>query len=132
MQINLLPNQNNIFVLECYTRPVMKQAKGISSGEGLYACSVISVMFSGKFSVFTKTVLVVLFPLTIFAVEVDLFLSSPVGYDLSRCKLEMSTGHTIFPVFISLLGKIEGILFDPYLCPLGKCTLRFPLVILTS
>ena len=41
MRINLLPNENNMFVLEGYTRPAMKQAKGISSGEGLYACSII-------------------------------------------------------------------------------------------
>ena len=41
MRINLLPNQNNMSVLECYTCPAMKQAKGISSGEGLYGCSII-------------------------------------------------------------------------------------------
>ena len=41
MRINLLPNQNNMFVLEGYTCPAMKQAKGISSGEGLYGCSII-------------------------------------------------------------------------------------------
>ena len=48
MRINLLPNQNNMFVLEGYTRPAMKQAKGISSGEGLYACSIIFDKTSGK------------------------------------------------------------------------------------
>ena len=48
MRINLLPNENNMFVLEGYTRPAMKQAKGISSGEGLYACSIIFDKTSGK------------------------------------------------------------------------------------
>lgn len=48
MRINLLSNQNNMFVLEGYTRPAMKQAKGISSGEGLYACSIIFEKTSGK------------------------------------------------------------------------------------
>ena len=48
MRINLLPNQNNMFLLEGYTRPAMKQAKGISSGEGLYACSIIFDNTSGK------------------------------------------------------------------------------------
>ena len=48
MRINLLPNENNMFVLEGYTRPAMKQAKGISSGEGLYACSIIFDETSGK------------------------------------------------------------------------------------
>ena len=48
MRINILPNQNNMFVLEGYTRPAMKQAKGISSGEGLYACSIIFDKTSGK------------------------------------------------------------------------------------
>ena len=41
-------NQNNVFVLEGYTRPAMKQAKGISSGEGHYACSIIFDKTSGK------------------------------------------------------------------------------------
>jgi len=48
MRINLLPNQNSMFVLEGCTRPAMKQAKGISSGEGLYACSIIFDKTSGK------------------------------------------------------------------------------------
>ena len=37
-----------MFVLEGYTRPAMKQAKGISSGKGLYACSIIFDNTSGK------------------------------------------------------------------------------------
>lgn len=48
LRINLLPNHNNMFVLEGFTRPAMKQAKGISSGEGLYACSIIFDKISGK------------------------------------------------------------------------------------
>ena len=48
-------------------------------------------LFAGKFSALTETVLVVL----TLTVEVDLFLSSPVGHDLSRSKIEMSTGHKI-------------------------------------
>ena len=75
--------------------------------------SLSDFLFGGKFSAFTETLLVVL----TLAVKVDLFLSFPVGHCLSRSKLEMSTGHTILPLFKSLLGKIEGILLVPYLCP---------------
>jgi len=54
-----------------------------------------------------------MFMLLTLAVEVDLFLSSPVGHDLSCSKLEMSTGYTILLLLKSLVGKIEGLLFVP-------------------
>jgi len=38
-----------MFVIEGYTHPAMKQAKGISSGEGLSAGSIIFDRHLGKF-----------------------------------------------------------------------------------
>ena len=40
--------RTKITFVQGYTRPAMKQAKGISFGEGLYACSVIFDKTSGK------------------------------------------------------------------------------------
>ena len=37
-----------MFVVEGHTRRAMKQAKGMSSGEGLYACLIIFDKTSGK------------------------------------------------------------------------------------
>lgn len=47
MQINFnLPGPT--FLLESYTRPAMRQAKGISSGQGLYRCSILFDQQSGE------------------------------------------------------------------------------------
>ena len=40
LRINLLPG-NNMFLFEGHTRPAMKQAKGISSGAGIYSRIVV-------------------------------------------------------------------------------------------
>ena len=46
VRINLLPGCNNMSLLDWHTRPAMKQAKGITSGSGVYYCIV--VFFTGK------------------------------------------------------------------------------------
>ena len=48
MRINPLPDHSNMFLLEGYTRPAMKQAKGISSGGGLYSCSIVFDKVTGQ------------------------------------------------------------------------------------
>lgn len=47
LRINLLPNCN-MFLLEGHTRPAMKQAKGISSGSGIYSCIVVFDKLTGN------------------------------------------------------------------------------------
>ncbi len=47
MQINFnLPGET--FLLEGYTRPAMRQAKGISSGQGFYRCLILFDKQSGE------------------------------------------------------------------------------------
>ena len=41
LPINLLSGCNDMFLLQGHTRPVMKQAKGITSGCGVYSCIVV-------------------------------------------------------------------------------------------
>ena len=48
LQINLLPGCNDMFLLEGHTRPAMKQAKGITSGSGVYSCIVVFNKLIGK------------------------------------------------------------------------------------
>ena len=47
LRINLLPNCD-MFLLEGHTRPAMKQAKGISSGTGIYYCLVVFDKITGN------------------------------------------------------------------------------------
>lgn len=37
-----------MFLLEGHTRPAMKQAKGITSGSGVYSCIVVFNKLTGK------------------------------------------------------------------------------------
>ena len=46
LRINLLPGCNDM--LEGHTRPAMKQAKGITSGSGVYSCIVDFSKLTGK------------------------------------------------------------------------------------
>ena len=48
IRINLLPRCNNMFLLEGHTRPAMKQAKGITTGSGVYSCIVVFNKLTGK------------------------------------------------------------------------------------
>ena len=48
LRINLLPGCNNMFLLEGHMRPAMKQAKGITSGSGVYSCIVVFNKLTGK------------------------------------------------------------------------------------
>eukprot|EP00112_Aurelia_sp_Birch-Aquarium-sp1_P002214 Seg1237.4 transcript_id=Seg1237.4/GoldUCD/mRNA.D3Y31 product="hypothetical protein" protein_id=Seg1237.4/GoldUCD/D3Y31 len=46
MRINFI--DENLFVLEGYTRPAMKSSKGIARGEGIYHCMIVYSMKTGQ------------------------------------------------------------------------------------
>ena len=46
MRINII--DENLFVLEGYTRPAMKSSKGISRGDGIYHCMIVYSMKTGQ------------------------------------------------------------------------------------
>lgn len=47
IRLNLLP-RHDMFLLEGYTRPAMKQAKSIFMEKGIYSCSLLLSMETGK------------------------------------------------------------------------------------
>ena len=47
VRLNLLPD-HDMFLLEGHTRPAMKQAKSISTGKGIYSCSLLLSKETGK------------------------------------------------------------------------------------
>ena len=47
IRLNLLPD-HDMFLLEGHTRPAMKQAKSISTGKGIYSCSLLLSKETGK------------------------------------------------------------------------------------